>query len=59
MLMYREDTNKIRNMQISVESLTYINGRMECMRDGRPGETSFDDFRTQINRVASKDALPV
>jgi hypothetical protein len=46
-------------MQISVESLTYINGRMECMRDGRPGETSFDDFRTQINRVASKDALPV
>ena len=32
---------------------------MESMGDGRPGETSFDSFRIQINRVAGEDALPV
>ena len=38
MLMYREDTNKICNMQISVESLTYINNEsMGDIGDERPG----------------------
>ena len=32
---------------------------IESMGDGRPGETSFRVLRVQINRFASKDALPV
>lgn len=40
--MYREDTNKICNMQISVESLTNINN--ESMRGGRSGSLMFENL---------------